>query len=475
MTGALLIRNASRMDGRRVDVALANGRIIRMGEQLPADGAAVLEAAGGLIIPGLHDHHVHAAATAAARASVRCGPPDVTSAEDLAARLATPGPGWLRGVGYHESVAGLPDRRWLDGLAPDRPVRIQHRSGRMWFLNSRAVDVLLASGVPAPEGLDRVTGRLFDADDWMRAAIGAGPPAFDAIGATWSRHGVTGVTDMSPSNDARLAMHFASEQARGALPQRVVLAGGERLGEAALGGTIALGPLKLHLHEAHLPELEGLEAAIARAHGHMRAVAFHCVSEIELVFALAALRGAGVRPGDRIEHASICPDALVTDIAEMGLTVVTQPNFVAERGDAYREAFPAAEWANLYRMAAFLDAGVALAGGTDTPFGDADPWRAMTAAVMRETASGAVLGAGERLTPEAALSLFLADPADLSVQRRVAVGEAADLCLLNKTWVEARRSLSADDVRATFIAGRCVHDRVDEAPVTRDARADAFA
>ena len=34
---------------------------------------------------------------------------------------------WLRGTGYHESVAGELDRHALDRWVPARPVRVQHR------------------------------------------------------------------------------------------------------------------------------------------------------------------------------------------------------------------------------------------------------------------------------------------------------------------------------------------------------------
>ena len=52
------------------------------------------------------------------------------------------GEGWLRGVNYHESIAGDLDRWQLDMLVNDRPARIQHRSGKLWVLNSLAVEKL---------------------------------------------------------------------------------------------------------------------------------------------------------------------------------------------------------------------------------------------------------------------------------------------------------------------------------------------
>lgn len=497
MTPSLTIRNATLLDGRGVDVTVADGRVVAV-EGFPGETArafaardaacrargdgpvvagfgAVIDANGGLLLPGLHDHHVHVAATAAALASVRCGPPEVADEDALTAVLARPGTGWLRGVGYHESVAGDLDRAWLDRVAPARPVRVQHRSGRLWVLNSAALDRLLDSGVPPPPGLDRASGRLFDEDPWLRRVLGSAPPDFAAVGRAMAMAGVTGLTEISPTNDDAVAAHFAAQHRAGALPQRVLLAGSAALGTAPLDPALALGPVKLHLHEAHLPDFDATVATIRAAHARGRAVAVHCVTLTELVWTLAVLREAGAAPGDRIEHAGIAPDEQVGEIAALGLAVVTQPHFIAERGDAYRADVPLDDQPHLYRLRAFRDAGVALAGGSDAPFGSPDPWAAMRAAVSRRTASGATIGAAEALTPEEALDLFLADRQALGRRRAVAVGAPADLCLLTLPWAQARTRLSADLVRATFIAGRIVHQRVDQPPAVRHVRADPAA
>jgi predicted amidohydrolase YtcJ len=457
----MLIRNARLIDGCTVDVRIAAARGLEIVSRRSGSDEAepTIDAAGGLLLPGLHDHHVHVAATAAALASVRCGPPEVADEAALAAALAcAPGTGWLRGIGYHESVAGMIDRHWLDRAVPDRPIRVQHRSGRMWMLNSAGLDQLLASGPPAPAALDRARGHLFDADGWLRAALGSVPPSFADVGARWARWGVTGLTDMNPQNDFGSAAHFADEAERGALPQRVVLAGLPELAEAALPGDLALGPVKVHLHEAHLPDHDTLIAGIRAAHAQGRGVAVHCVTEVELVFTLAAFREAGTRPGDRIEHASVASDVLVEEIAALRVAVVTQPNFVAERGDAYRSDIARSEWPHLYRLRAFRDAQVALAGSTDTPFGSADPWAAMAAAVTRRTAGGETLGVREALTPEEALNLFLADPLDLGRTRQVEAGVTADLCLLRQDWPTLRADLAAAQVHAAFARGVLIHD-----------------
>jgi predicted amidohydrolase YtcJ len=123
---------------------------------------------------------MHVAALAASLTSVRCGPPDVSDPDSFAACLQVPGSGWLRATAYHESVAGMLDAVTLDRIVRERPVRVQHRSGRMWFFNSAGLDLLLANH-PAPAGLerdgDRYTGRLFDADAWLQQALGSEPPS----------------------------------------------------------------------------------------------------------------------------------------------------------------------------------------------------------------------------------------------------------------------------------------------------------
>ena len=217
--------------------------------------------------------------------------------------------------------------------------------------------------------------------------------------------------------------------------------------------------MKLVLDEDTLPSFEALCAAIAEAHGRERGVAIHCVGRAELVLAARALAEAGPRSDDRLEHAAVAPPALVELVAKTGAAVVTQPHFLEERGDDYLREVEAGDLPWLYRGRGWLEAGVRLAGGTDAPFGAPDPWRAIRAAVSRRTRAGVTLGEGERLAPERALALFLGpldDPG--GAPRRVALGAPADLCLLDRSWQRAREEPSSSYVRATWRAGRLVHE-----------------
>ena len=141
----MLIRRATLPDGRIADIRVGE-RIDQIADRLePLDAEQLVDADSGAVLPGLHDHHLHLRAMAAALDSVTVGPPQVRTKAQLAQalRAAEPGPdGWIRAVGYHASVAGELDRDQLDALIGDTPLRVQHRSGAMWILNSAALSAV---------------------------------------------------------------------------------------------------------------------------------------------------------------------------------------------------------------------------------------------------------------------------------------------------------------------------------------------
>jgi predicted amidohydrolase YtcJ len=265
--------------------------------------------------------------------------------------------------------------------------------------------------------------------------------------------GVTGVTDATATNGSGELQAFVTAVERGELRQRIVLMGSVELPEVT-HPYVARGAVKVLLDERDLPGFEELREAIADAHRRERPAAIHCVTRAELVLATAAFAAAGSRAGDRIEHAAVAPPDALPPLCELSLTVVTQPNFVRERGDAYLVDVDARDRPWLYRGRGLLEASVFLGGGTDAPFGDPDPWAAMRAAVDRNTEGGFALGPDEGLSPERALALFTSPasaPGD--PPRPIAGGAPADLCLLDRPWSEARSKLSSALVAAAIRDG----------------------
>jgi predicted amidohydrolase YtcJ len=442
----MLIQRASLLDGSIVDIRMGE-RIDEMGDLAPRPGEELLDAAFGTVIPGLHDHHVHLRSAAAALASVRVGPSQVRSRDGLARALADADvgdDGWIRAVGYHDSVAGPLDRALLDTISPSAPVRVQHRSGALWTLNSAGLARVGLAGHP--------DGRVFRGDPDWALALPNRSAALRPLSERLTAWGVTGVTDATPGQTMADIESLAAERRTGKLRQRLHCMATADIDDVA---GITIGPAKMILDDVSL-DLDELQRWIRDSHDRGRAVAVHCVTDSQLVVTIAALRAVGARPLDRIEHAAVVPSDCVADLADLGVTVVTQPNFVAERGDQYLAEVPAAERHQLWRVSSLMRAGVRVALSTDMPFGDGDPWAAMRAAVHRTTATGAVLNPDECVSPREALTMFLGAPEEPARVRAVELGQLGDLCVLAGPPGEALRELEAGLVAATVVGGEVV-------------------
>jgi predicted amidohydrolase YtcJ len=328
---------------------------------------------------------------------------------------------------------------------------VQHQTGSLWVLNSAALETLGAG--EDPPGLERDSGRLWRGDAWLRSRLAADPPALAPVGARLATCGVTAVTDASVTTDADAAARLADAHRGGALPQRLTLMSGGPL-EAPADGAFAVGPVKVLLDDHALIDLDDFVARIAAARRQGRNVAVHCVTAGELALSLAAFGVAGAVAGDRIEHGGVVPREAIGQLKALDLTVVTQPAFLRERGDRYAENVAADEQPDLYRCASLLAAGVPVAASSDAPYATPDPWVGIAAAVARRSLGGWVLGPDETVPAATALGLYLDDPAAPGRRRRrVAVGAAADLCLLDSPLAEVLADPSAERVAATLIGG----------------------
>jgi predicted amidohydrolase YtcJ len=431
----MLIQRAILLDGAEADIRV-DEQIVEVGDLVPHKGEQVLDAAEATVIPGLHDHHVHLRSASAALTSVRVGPAEVQGREDLAralAEAAVGSDGWIRAVGYHEAVAGPLDRDVLDEVSPHVPVRVQHRSGVLWTLNSAGL---------ARVGLtDHPDGRLHSADRAWSDTLQRNESGLADVSRRLSGYGVTGVTDATPDFEVSDIVKLMEAHRRGELAQRVH----------------CLAPGKRILHDVDL-DLDELTAWMAERHAADAPVAVHCVTTAQLVVTLSALRAAGTHPQDRIEHAAVVPDDSIADLKGLDVTVVTQPNFVAERGDQYLTDIPAAEHHELWRLASLRSAGVKVALSTDMPFGDGDPWATMRAAVHRTTATGAVLSPDECVSAREALTMFFGTSANPTKARAITKGQPGDLCVLAGGPQEVLEELDSAMVAATVVAGEVVFE-----------------
>lgn len=445
----MLIQRAALLDGPIVDVRVGQ-RITEVAPRLaPRRGEDVFDAEAAAVLPGLHDHHVHLRSAVAALDSMRLGPPQVRSTAQLidvlrAARAGSDG--WVRCYGYHESVAGQLNRELLDRVSLDMPIRVQHRSGALWIVNSAGLTRL---------GLaDHPDGRLLRGGGaslprWPRRDV-----SLAELSRQLSARGVTGITDATPHHTADDIAAFGRARRDRELVQRLHCMAPAGIAELP---EVTVGPTKIMLDDDHL-DLDRLANVVRDNHTRDRGIAVHCVTAAQLVVTIAAMRSAGVHPDDRVEHAAVVPEDVLADLAALGVTVVTQPNFVVERGDDYLAAITASHQHELWRVKSLLRNGIRVGLSTDMPFGDGDPWAAMRAAVHRTTAAGTVLNATECISARQALMMFTGPPDRPGTARTVEPGQPGDLCVLAAPPVDALAALDADLVRCTILAGEVVFD-----------------
>jgi predicted amidohydrolase YtcJ len=133
-------------------VAVKGDRVVAVGTEVVARDAvsrdaAVIDASGRTILPGLIDAHNHYLATAEALASVNVRFPAVTSQADLTRVIGevaevTPPGRWIRAVGldWSKFPDGQPPTRWdLDEATLGHPVIVYHVSVHHALVNTPAM------------------------------------------------------------------------------------------------------------------------------------------------------------------------------------------------------------------------------------------------------------------------------------------------------------------------------------------------
>jgi predicted amidohydrolase YtcJ len=484
-------------------VAMRHGRLVAVGTnsavlRLRGPGTTVLDCRGATVLPGFIDAHLHLRAYISTLLGIDCSPRVVRHIHQLQtllqahSRRVPPGQ-WLVGHGYDdfELAERRHPTRWdLDLVTPQHPVRLAHRSRHAWLLNSAALTQLgMTRDFVAPPGgvvgrdpaTGEPTGLLIDMDRYLRQRL---PPvttseayqqgvrqASQALLAA----GVTTVQDASRSNDLAACDTFQKWMIAGALHPRLSLL----LGASALPAAVAAGVkpgayapalhvhgIKIRLDEASgalYPPQEILNAQVCEAHRHGFPVAIHAVDIPALISALHAIRLAQARwprtdIHHRIEHAALCPEVCLDELAELQVTVVTQPAFLWHHGRRYSAEIAPEQQPWLYRVRSLLDRGVSVAGSSDAPVIPPQPLQGIQAAVTRQTPDGQIIGPQERVAVDTALGLFTQGAAracclDAEVGS-LTPGKRADLVVLE---VDPRQVPAAEiqqiPVRMTFVDG----------------------
>jgi predicted amidohydrolase YtcJ len=461
-----------------------DGRVVAMGETALDGGAGqTVDLPGALVVPGLHDAHLHTGWIAEESAAV-----DLREARSLdeALRLiegyaAQLGPGAdVRGGRWNRNrwTGPGPDRWSLDAVTDDRVAVLPSVDGHSVWVNSAA---LAAAGItrdtPDPEGGEIVrdadgeaTGVLLDdAIDLLPERTGDPGelrPALETVQRGLLSAGLTGITDIDGEEVRRayVAMHEA-----GSLRLRVTkcvrdgdleLAIGEGRRAGAGDTWLQVGPVKffadgaLGSRTSHMTEpflghdscglavtpypvlLQRIRIAIDAGLD----VCTHAIGDEANRLVLDAYAQARPSAPDailRVEHAQHVLPADIERFAQLGVVASMQPTHCTtdlEVVDAVIGPRPLRS----YAWRTMLDAGVTVAFGSDAPVEEPNPFHTLHAAVTRQRGDGFPPGGwhpDERITlPEALHAHTVAawEAAGRCDVGRLAPGQLADFVCVDR-------------------------------------------
>ncbi len=518
---------------RTTALALSGNQISAVGSDAEISGwigpdTRVVELDGRLVTPGMNDAHLHLGPGGLTFLRVRLQ--GTTSVDEIEQRVraaadeAEPGE-WIRGRGWDHTRLpaselgpdGWPRMAVLDRAAPDHPVVLRRIDGHTAWLNSRAIEVL-GYGAETPDppggslGRDPATGELTgilieSAFDTVDARIGPPSAASRKRGIELAlemaaQSGLTSVQTQAVDEDMAI---YAELRAAGALTLRiygwlplvhenieryaregVVQASGDawlRSGllkgysDGTLGSRSAwmLEPFSDDASTSGVARYtpEELRSLVGAADSAGLQVMVHAIGDRAnrvLLDTYARLPASDRPRRHRVEHAQILHPDDIPRFAEIGVVASMQPThatsdmrWVEDRIGAERAERGAYAWRSL------LDAGAALAFGTDFAVEPMSPIEGLFSAVTRQSREEPNSPPGgwlpdQRLTMEEAIRAYSAGSAYAEFQENVKgtlePGMLADLVVWDRNLlVTPPEELLAASPDMTVVDGRIVFER----------------
>jgi predicted amidohydrolase YtcJ len=503
-------------------LVVRDGRVAFAGRRAdvnPAPREAIVDLGGRAALPGLVDAHGHLMHLARGRLSldVRGLDSEAATARRVGERAAgVPRGEWIGGRNWDQNLwpgARFPGKASLDRAAPEHPVALVRIDGHATWVNSAA---LRAAGIDRatrdPDGGRIVrdergepTGLLIDTA--QRLLQGVEPRPTDAQFDRAVREciadclavGLTGIHEMGAELYALASYRRLLE--RGEFPFRNYVAvaarskstwehyrerGPERVGD----GRLAIGALKLMadgalgsrgaaLHEPYcddpgnrglvLMPAEEIERLTLEATARGFQVCVHAIGDRANTLVLDAFERALARAPQpdhrlRVEHAQILADPDVPRFARLGVLPSMQATHCTSDMAWAAGRLGPERLRGAYAWRSLLATGVVIAGGSDFPVENPNPFHGIHAAVTRR-ARGADEVAGQpeqRMTRAEAVRSFTTWNAYASRQEAelgsLEPGKRADVVVLSDdvfTCDEAR--IAEIRPRLTLVNGEVVY------------------
>ncbi|MCP5151021.1 MAG: amidohydrolase family protein [Ectothiorhodospiraceae bacterium] len=483
---------------------------------------------GRAATPGINDGHQHMLSVGMALEEVDLRPARVRTLDDvlaaIAAKIAASPPGaWIFGGRYdhfHLDIGRHPFREELDRVSPDNPVFIKRTCGHMGVANTRA---LAAAGIdehaanPPGGNIERQNGRLTGllqerAQELVSKVMPALPVdtlvgGIEAAGKLFLSQGITSVMDAAVGMRQGFDHYLAFSQARreGRMGVRVYLSftgGPAGIEETALANGLVTGAgdemlkagsVKLFTDGSAggrtaamrdpyrcscgntgmlLYEDADLDAFVDRYNRAGWQVSIHAIGDAAIDQALDAIERADhhapvAARRHRIEHCGFTTPDQIARMKRLGVIPAPQPIFIYEFGDLYIDVLGEGRPSTSYPMRTWMAEGMHPIASSDAPVCDSNPMKNLYTMLTRKSDRGTVLGAGEALSAEQAVSAMTFNGAYGSFSEHekgtLAPGMLADIAVFDRDLFAVEPEAVLDAVAdVTVVGGRVVHDRHGE-------------
>jgi predicted amidohydrolase YtcJ len=512
-------------------LVIREGRVAfagRRGDVNPAAGELTLDLAGRAVLPGLVDGHGHLMLLARARLEL-----DLAAArsEDEIARMVAaaaarrPAGEWITGRGWDQTRwpgQAYPSRASLDRAAPGHPVALVRVDGHATWASGLALtragithhSADPPGGLIAKDARGEPTGILIDlAQDIIRGLVPApSEERFDqAVRDTIAEclaKGLTGAHE--PGLDLSAIASYTRLIERGQFPFRVfaALSGKKAWGryrdgapETVGDGRLVVGAVKLWLDGAlgsrgaalHSPycddpantglvlvppeDVERLTREVSARGFHVWVHAIGDRANTMVLDVFERVRADGGPPSRlRVEHAQILTPADIPRFARLGVVPSMQPTHCTSDMRWAGERLGPERLAGAYAWRSVLDSGAYIAGGSDFPVEDANPFHGLHAAVTRRPREGADPGwqPEQRMTRDEAVRSFTiwnARSVGLTAdQGSLEVGKRADLiALADDVFTCAEETIGSLAPVLTMVGGVVAHRADQDLGASRSA------
>ncbi len=522
-------------------VAIAGDTIMAVGSDAEISAyigrrTRVIDARGRTLLPGFTDTHVHFLMGSLALSRVALG--DATDMVGLRATLRTwnrrnPGTGWVVGRGWTYGMVGgdgMPSRRDLDDIFPDRPVQLSAYDGHTTWVNGTALALAgitrdtpdPANGTIVRDANGEPTGALKERASQLVARMI--PPVTPSETRRALRLGLRhasslGITRVhSAHGDFELLPVLDSLRRAGSLPVRfdvgafadppaLLPAFVARLDSArdryhdewVSAGLVKLmidGVIESHTAAMLAPyttdsastgtlfwPVESFTQVVTELDARGYRLMTHAIGDRGVRTVLDAYAASRLVNGprariQRIEHIETIDTADIARFGREGVIASMQPMH------AYPEGSGDGVWARqigpdrtgrAWVWKQIATGGGRVAFGSDWPVVTLDPWPGVQVAVSRQTENG-VPAAGfvssERLSVAEAITRYTMGGAIAGGREAregsLRVGKLADMILLARDPFRASRAeLASMRVDVTIVGGRVVHRRASR---TRHAK-----